>query len=84
MCYGYKGYSDLWWEDAEERRHLEVDRRRKESEWLARLGREAQRERDFQRQRREVLRARQDQQLRRLEREMIEAEQDAERPARVR
>ena len=32
MCYGYKGYSDLWWEDAEERRRLEVDRRRQESE----------------------------------------------------
>jgi hypothetical protein len=82
MCYG--GYSDLWWEDAEERRHLEVDRRRQESERLARQERAAQREREFQRDRREVLRARQDQQLRHLEQEMVEAEKDAERPARVR
>ncbi|HUK76656.1 MAG TPA: hypothetical protein VL117_03550 [Thermoleophilia bacterium] len=78
MCYGYKGYSDLWWEDAEERRRLEVDRRRQEAERLARQ------EHEFERERREVLRARQDEQLRRLEREMIETGTDAERPAKVR
>jgi hypothetical protein len=68
MCYGYSGYSDRWWEDADERRRLEVDRRHQESERLARQARE----REFERQRREVLRARQDAQLRRLESEMLE------------
>jgi len=71
MCYGYKGYSDLWWEDAEERRRLEV-RRQQESERLTRQ------QREFERERREVLRARQEEQLRRLEREMIEIEADKE------
>ena len=36
MCYGYSGYSDRWWEDAEERRRLEVGRRHQESERLQR------------------------------------------------
>ena len=68
MCYGYSGYSDRWWEDAEERRRLEVGRRHQESD---RLTRQAQ-EREFERRRREALRARQDAQLRRLESEMLE------------
>jgi hypothetical protein len=68
MCNGYSGYSDRWWEDAGERRRLEVDRRHQESERLTRQARE----RKFERQRREVLRARQDAQLRRLESEMLE------------
>ena len=87
MCYGYSGYSDRWWEDADERRRLEVDRRHQESE---RLTRQAQ-EREFERQRREVLRARQDAQLRRLESEMLESidveadvDEDAEQRAKLR
>jgi hypothetical protein len=70
MCYGYSGYSDRWWEDAEERRRLEVGRRHQESE---RLMRETQ-DREFERRRREVLRARQDMQLRRLESELLEVD----------
>jgi len=72
MCYGYKGYSDLWWEDAEERRRLEV-RRQQESERLVRQ------QREFERERREVLRARQEEQLRRLEQEMIDSQKEADR-----
>ena len=68
MWNGYSGYSDRWWEDAEERCRLEVDRRHQESERLTRQARE----REFERQRREGLRARQDAQLRRLESEMLE------------
>ena len=68
MCYGYSGYSDRWLEDAEERRRLEVDRRHQESERLTRQAQEG----EFERRRREVLRARQDAQLRRLESEMLE------------
>ena len=75
MCYGYKGYSDVWWEDAEERRNLEVKRQRETERLMAQA-------REFERERREVLRARQEQQLRRLEQEMIDAESDVERPAR--
>ncbi len=77
MCYGYKGYSDLWWEDAEERRNLEVKRQRETQRLMAQ-------QREFERERREVLRARQEQQLRRLEQEMIDAESNVERPAKVR
>jgi hypothetical protein len=77
MCYGYKGYSDLWWEDAEERRSLEVKRQRETERLMAQ-------QREFERERREVLRARQEQQLRRLEQEMVDAESNVERPAKVR
>ena len=83
MCYGYSGYSDRWWEDAEERRRLEVGRRQQESE---RLTRQAQ-DREFERSRREVLRARQDRQLRRLESELLEVDdvrQDADEEAEQR
>ena len=76
MCYGYRGFSDQWWEEAQEWRRLERDRRRQQVELVQR------RQEEHERQRREVLRARQDEELRRLERSLTEAEREVEVPAK--